>query len=137
MQSDSINADMYFKVERKSRQEKGSTIVSLLISKPTEGSAGTDSLHYLSMDQAKTYLNELVPQIEAYKLETVIKDQNESLIKAESRLKNLMNDGADLEAKRVNLDKKISENKADQQKQVNEIESQKQKLAGSVSQRKA
>jgi predicted nucleotidyltransferase len=135
MQNDSINADMYFKVERKSRQEKGITVVSLLVNAPTEA-ASTDSLRYLKMEQAKTYLNELIPAIDAYNLEGVIKDQNESLIKAESKLKSLVNDGKDLEDKRTSIDKKIADNKAEQQNQVNEIEAQKAKLAGTVAQRK-
>ena len=135
MQNDSINADMYFKVERKSRQEKGITVVSLLVNAPTEA-ASTDSLRYLRMEQAKTYLNELIPAIDAYNLEGVIKDQNESLIKAESKLKSLVNDGKDLEDKRTSIDKKIADNKAEQQNQVNEIEAQKAKLAGTVAQRK-
>ncbi|MGB8194220.1 MAG: hypothetical protein WCF67_19975 [Chitinophagaceae bacterium] len=133
-QDDSINADMYFKVERKSRQEKGVTVVSLLVNGPAEGT--TDSLHYLKMDQAKIFLNELVPAIEAYNLELGIKDQNESLAKAESKLKSLVNDGADLESRRASIDKKIADNKADQQKQMNEIESQKLKLASQVNQRR-
>ena len=124
MQNDSINADMYFKIERKSRQEKGITVVSLLVNAPVEGTT-TDSMRYLKMEQAKEYLNELIPAIDAYNLELVIKDQNESLIKAESKLKSLINDGADLEEKRVGIDKKIADNKAEQQKQANEIESQK------------
>ena len=135
MQNDSINADMYFKIERKSRQDKGTTVVSLLINEPAEGTT-TDSLRYLKMEQAKAYLNELVPAIEAYNLELVIKDQNESLIKAESKLKELANDGKDLESKRAGIDKKIAENKVAQQKQTDEIEAQKLKLAGWVNQRK-
>ena len=79
-QNDNVNADMYFKVERKSRQEKESTTVSLLVNSP-EGA--TDSARYLAMEQAKTYLNELLPALDAYKLELAIKEQNESLIKAE------------------------------------------------------
>jgi len=134
MQNDSINADMYFKVERKNRQEKGSTLVSLLVNAPEEGS--TDSLRHLAMDQSKAYLNELVPAIDAYNLEIVIKDQNESLIKAESKLKSLVNDGKDLDDKRTGIDKKIADNKAEQQNQGNEIEAQKRKLADIVAQRK-
>ena len=132
-QNDNVNADMYFKVERKSRQEKESTTVSLLVNSP-EGTS--DSARYLAMEQAKTYLNELLPAIDAYKLELAIKDQNESLTKAESKLKSLVNEGKDLEDKRTNIDKKIADNKAVQENQVNEVEAQKRKLAEIVAQRK-
>lgn len=135
--ADSANADLFFKVERKSRQEKEITVVSLLITTPDAGTPTGDSLHYLSMEQGILYLNELQPAIEAYNLESVIKDQNESLIKAEARLKSLVNEGAELEGKKTGLEQKIRNNKADQQKQMQEIEAQKQKLGVRVSQRKA
>ena len=136
VQNDSANADMYFKVERKNRQEKGTTVVSLLVADP-EARSATDNTHHLNMEQAKVYLNELVPAIEAYNLELVIKDQNESLIKAESKLKALVNDAADLQDKKSGIEKKIEDNKAHQQEQRNEVENQKQKLAVWVNQRKS
>lgn len=133
---DSANADLFFKVERKSRQDKGMSVVSLLIHTPGAGMASADSLHYLSMEQGLMYLNELQPAIEAYNLESGIKDQNESLTKAETRLKNLVKEGDQLEARKANLEKDIRENKEAQQRQLQEIEAQKQKLAERVSQRK-
>jgi len=135
VQNDSSNADMYFKVERKSRREKEITVVSLLVGTPPEGTT-TDTLRYLNMDQAKLYLNELAPAIDAYNLELLIKDQNVSLTKAETRLKTLVTEGADLLEKRASIDKKIDDNKAEQQKQMNEVEYQKSKLATSVNQRR-
>ncbi|HYE54173.1 MAG TPA: hypothetical protein VD996_04990, partial [Chitinophagaceae bacterium] len=113
VQNDSSNADMYFKVERKSRREKEITVVSLLVGTPPEGTT-TDTLRYLNMDQAKLYLNELAPAIDAYNLELLIKDQNVSLTKAETRLKTLVTEGADLLEKRASIDKKIDDNKAEQ-----------------------
>ncbi|HYE53370.1 MAG TPA: hypothetical protein VD996_00950 [Chitinophagaceae bacterium] len=136
IQNDSVNADMYFKVERKNRQEKGTTVVSLLVNAPEAGAA-TSNTHHLNMEQAKVYLNELVPAIDAYNLELVIKDQNETLTKAESKLKALVNDAADLQEKKTSIERKLEENKARQQEQMNEVESQKQKLATWVSQRKS
>jgi hypothetical protein len=50
--------------------------------------------------------------------------------------KSLTDDGTDLESKRVGIERKQQENKQDQQKQMNEIENQKQKLAVLVNQRK-
>jgi hypothetical protein len=135
MQNDTVNADMYFKVDRKSRQEKGLTVISLLVNGPAGGTV--ESVRYLGMEQAKTYLNELVPAIDAYNLELAIKDQNELLIKAESKLKGLVNEGKDLENKRTGIDKKIADNKEQQQGQVNEVEAQKRKLADKVAQRKS
>ena len=135
LQSDSANADLYFKVERKSRQEKEISVVSLLLTTPEGGSS--QNLHYLQMDQAKTYLNDLAPAIEAYQLELQIKEQNEKVIRAEAKYKGLTDDGTDLEKKRVEIEKKLADNKQDVQKQAAEVEAQKQRLSQLVEQRKA
>lgn len=136
VQSDSTNADLYFKTERKSRKEKEVTVVSLLLM-PTEAQASTGNLHYLNMDDARSYLNDLASAIEAYDLELTIKDQNDAVAKAEIKYKNLVNDGEDLEKKRTAIDKKIADNKNDQKQQLREIENQKQKLTQWISQRKS
>jgi hypothetical protein len=136
VENDSANADLYFKVERKSRQDKATSIVSLLLTMPTDGAA-TANQHHLNMNEAMTYLNELAPAIEAYNLELQIKDQNGDVTAAETKYKNLVNEGADLEKRKEELDRKIHNNKMEQQTQLNEIELQKQKLATKVSERKA
>jgi seryl-tRNA synthetase len=97
----------------------------------------TGKLHYLGVDEAKNYLNGLASAIEAYDLELSIKAQNDDLIKAEAKYKNLVNESEDLEKKRIAIDKKIADNKSDQQQQLKEIENQKQKLTQWVGQRKS
>ena len=49
----------------------------------------------------------------------------------------MVNEGEDLDKKKAAIDKKIADNKSDQQQQLKEIENQKQKLAQWVGQRKA
>jgi hypothetical protein len=136
LQNDSINADLYFKTERKSRKEKEVTVVSLLVL-PNAQQTSAGDLHYLDMNDAKDYLNGLATAIEAYNLELTIKDQNDAVIKAEAKYKNLTNEGEDLENKRTAIEKKIADNKNDQQQQLKDIENQKQKLTQWVSQRKS
>lgn len=132
----SANADLYFKVERKSRQEKGTTLVSLLLTAPKEGDAAGTNLHYMNMEEAKAFLNGLMPAIEAYNLEQTIKDQNATIIKAESKYKSLVEDGTDLEKKKTAIEKKITENRMDVLSQEGEVALQKQKLEALVNQRK-
>jgi hypothetical protein len=136
LQNDSVNADLYFKTERKSRKEKEITMVSLLVL-PADAQTKTSNLHYLAMTDAKNYLNDLTLAIEAYNLELTIKDQNDALIKAEAKYKSLASEGEDLENKRMAIEKKIADNKNDQQLQLKEIENQKQKLTQGVGQRKS
>lgn len=136
LQNDSVNADLYLKTERKSKKEKEVTVVSLLVT-PNEQPTNGGNLHYLNMNDAKNYLNELALAIDAYNLELSIKDQNHAVIIAEAKYKSLANEGDDLEKKRNAIEKKIADNKNDQQQQLKEIENQKQKLTQSVSQRKS
>jgi len=133
---DSSNADLYFKTERKSRQQKEMTIVSLLLM-PIDAEVKTENLHYLGMVEGKNYLNGLAAAIEDYDLELSIKAQNNELLKAEAKFKKLTDEANDLEKKRAVIDRKIADNKNDQQQQLKEIENQKQKLAQQVSLRKS
>jgi hypothetical protein len=136
VQVDSSNADLYFKTERKSHKEKEVTMVSLLLT-PADEQTNTSNLHYLNMNDAKDYLNGLATAIQAYNLERTIKDQNDAVIKAEIKYKILTNEGAELENKKAAIEKKIADNKNDQQQQLKEVENQKQKLTQWVSQRKS
>jgi hypothetical protein len=136
VQNDSVNADLYFKTERKSRKEKEVTLVSLLVL-PNAQQADAGNLHYLDMNDAKDYLNGLSLAIDTYNLKLTIKSQNDAVIKAEAKYRSLTNEGEDLENKRAAIEKKIANNKTDQQQQLKEIENQKQKLAQWVSQRKS
>ena len=133
---DSVNADLYFKTERKSRREKDVTVISLLVM-PAQVQTNAGNLHFMNMDGAKHYLNDLATAIDAYNLELTIKDQNDAIIKAEAKYKSLIDEGEDLEKKRSAIDKKIADNKNDQQQQLKDIENQKQKLSQWVSQRKS
>jgi hypothetical protein len=58
VQNDRVNADLYFKTEHKSKKEKEVTFVSLLLM-PIEAQTNTGNLHYLTMYDAKDYLNGL------------------------------------------------------------------------------
>lgn len=136
IQNDSSNADLYFKTERKSHKEKEVTVVSLLLS-PTDVQTNNSHLHYMNMEEGKSYLNNLAIAVDAYNLELTIKDQNHAVIIAETKYKILAGEGSDLENKRTAIEKKIADNKADQQQQLREIENQKQKLTVSVNQRKS
>ena len=135
LQKDSANADLYFKTERKSKKDKEVTVVSLLLA-PVDLPANTDQLHYLTMNDAKDYLNGLATAIAAFDLEQSIKDQNSAVAKAESKYKNLVNEGDDLEKRRVELVKKIEDNKSEVLAQLREVENQKQRLTQWIGLRK-
>jgi hypothetical protein len=133
---DSSNADMYFKTERKSKTEKDITVVSLLVM-PGSSTSKDPKLHYMNMETAKNYLNTLSEAVVAYDIELTIKDQNNALIRAEAKYKSLSDDGRDMQRKKEDLDKKITENQNQVKAQMKDLENQKAKLAQWVSQRKS
>ncbi|MCW3073135.1 MAG: hypothetical protein JWP69_204 [Flaviaesturariibacter sp.] len=137
LSNDSTHADLFFYTERKSRREKEITLLSLLLTTQQDGSAAGNKVRFLSMEEAKIYLDELMPAVDAYNLELEIKTQTEAVAKAESKYKSLLSDGEDLERKRVGIEKKIAENKQEQQLQTGVIEVQKQKLAEALNKRKS
>jgi hypothetical protein len=122
---DTVSNDMYFKVERKSQNE--STVYLFLApvnENVTTRAAETD----YGIQQAKSVLNDLAPSAEASNLDVQLKDQQEEVSKAEKRLRNLMDDGAELSRRKANIEEKIIENNQQQEKQKVEIERQRQQL---------
>jgi hypothetical protein len=135
-ENDTLYADLYFKVTRMSRDEKEKTTIYLMVGMPNEGIAQRNPSPSITTEQAKEVLNQLAPVIEAFNLERMIKEQNELIIKEEARYKGLVKEGRDLDEKRSDIEKKISANRLDQEKQTTEVNRQKQALALLVDQRK-
>ncbi len=134
LQGDSMNADLFFKVEGKDRQ---SSKVSLLVTQDVSKATATTAVNNMTMEQAKVYLNELVPVIESYNLELLINEQNLAIIKAESKYKSIRSETDDLDKKRLSIEREIEGKRQALQKQEEETNLQKQKLADLVSRRKS
>jgi hypothetical protein len=127
-------ADYMIKVERKSRKDKDESIVYLLISRNDENIiARSDAL---VNSNTKTFLNNLSPDVEAYNLEVQIKDQQNTVEKAEKKLRNLQDDKESMEKKIKKLQDDLEENAKDQADQQKDIEKQKQVLEALKGKRK-
>lgn len=119
--------DLYFMAERKSRRNRDNSTLTLMISK------GFDNFVTLKTDaavieNAKKYLEKIIGMIAAYDLEQQIIDQQEAVDKSDKKYNNLVDDGQSLEKKRKSIEKDIEDNKNDQEKQLADIEKQKQIL---------
>jgi hypothetical protein len=125
-----LKGDLYFKVEKKKKNE--SSTVSLLLSSPVKLATSAS----LSMEQAKAILDAFAPAVEAFNIELMIKDQTEAVSKAESKYKKIASEGEDLEKKRASIESKVQDNKKEQQDQQAEVDSEKQKLSDLMSKRK-
>ena len=117
--------DIYFKIDRKSRKEKDATSVTMLISAGNENFI-TEAENLQTINNAKSFLDNLIPGIAAFDLEQQIKDQEEALKKAERKYKNLQDDQDDLQKRRRKIEEQLSDNAKDQKNQQDEIEKQRQ-----------
>jgi hypothetical protein len=111
--------DYIVKVERKSRKESDESVLYMIMQK--DGSNAMAKMEAFDIGQAKTYLNNMLPDIEAAHLELQIKDQEEVVAKAEKKLKGLQDD-------KIALEKKLSENAKSQEDTIKDIENQKTSL---------
>lgn len=120
--------DLYFMADRKSKREKETTILTMLVSKGFDAFVA-DSNDSKIMENSKTYLNNSMrDMVAAYDLELQIQAQDETVKKSEKKYNGLIDDGQSLEKKRRSIEKDIEDNKKAQESQKSEIEKQKQIL---------
>lgn len=117
--------DLYFKVDRKSRQQKDASILTLLISSGYDKFISESDNPDL-IDSAKKMLNEQTNVTAALDLELQIKEQDNVNKKAEKKLADLVEDNESMNKKKAKLEKDIEENLKKQEEQRAEIEKQKQ-----------
>jgi hypothetical protein len=119
--------DYIINVERKSRKARDESVLYMIMNK--DGSNVMMTMKPDDISKAKSFLNNMLPEVEAADLELRIKDQQETVAKAEKKLKNLKDD-------QLSLEKKLSDNKSDQEATQKDIEAQKQALGTLIGKRK-
>jgi hypothetical protein len=122
------SSDLYFKIERKSRREKESTVVFLVAGKNGEDIKKRVVNDNTSIDGCKELLEDMIPSITAYDLEVQILDQEEVIKKAEKKYTGMIDDQKDYEKRIKALEDKLEQNKKDQEKQQEEVKKQKELL---------
>jgi hypothetical protein len=127
--------DYIVKVERKSRREKDESVVYMIIMK--DGNNAKDGFQAENVGSAKRFLNDLLPNVEASHLEFQIRAQEEVVVKAEKKLKNLQDDKKDMEEKIRKLQGDIKTNEKNQVNTEQEIANQKTALEALKGKRKS
>ena len=120
--------DYILSVETKSRKDKDASTLYLIINKDDDNIFNKNELY--TINNAKAFLNNLLPDVQASDLELKIKDQEDVVAKAEKKLR-------DLKDTQSSLEKKLDQNKSDQQSTQKDIEAQKQALGVLIGQRKS
>ena len=117
-----ISANKYdyaINIERKSHKEADETIVSLVIFK--DDANALSKLSSDELEKVKSFLNNLLPEVEASNLEILIGAQILSLEKADKKLKTLQDENKKLQ-------EALEKNIKDQELQKKEIENQNKSL---------
>jgi len=111
--------DYAINIERKSHKEADETIVSLVIFK--DDANALSKLSSDELEKVKSFLNNLLPEVEASNLEILIGAQILSLEKADKKLKTLQDENKKLQ-------EALEKNIKDQEFQKKEIENQNRSL---------
>ena len=127
--------DLYFSIDRKSKKEKETASITLMISKG-EDNFITHSSDPVLMTKAKTWLDNLWDMVGVYDLEQQINAQAELVKKNEKKMNNLTEEATDLEQKKEKTEQDIKDNKKAQSSQKEELENQKKILETIKSKRK-
>jgi hypothetical protein len=119
--------DLYVMVDRKSRQDKDVSIVTMLVSKGFDNFAN-DTADAGLINNTKAYINGLRDIAAAYDLELQIAEQEEVTNKNEKKSANLVEDSVSLQKKKKKLDLDIMQNSGEQTNQKAENNRQRQIL---------
>lgn len=105
--------DLFFKIDRRNRDKNASTL-TLLVVMPGEDPAKRAPGAKWPADDAKDYLNNLIPAFEAANLELQIQAQEVVIKKAQKKFNGLQDEQSDLEKKIRNAQSDLDQNKKDQ-----------------------
>jgi hypothetical protein len=114
----SAQIEYAFMVDRKSKREKETTVITLVMN-ITDVNATADNA-----TKAKEFLNELGASIDALNTENMIVDQTKISEKAEKKNKGLLEDISDLEKKIRKYQDELAKTKRDQEDQQKEVKRQ-------------
>lgn len=120
--------DLYVKVEKKSRKEKETSVVSFFASKPNDNATPVPFSGDMLM--AEGFYGDVSAAATATKLEKDIKDQEDAVKKSEKKYDELVKDQASLEKKIKGLQDDLEQNKQKQQSQTQDVENQRKILEG-------
>ncbi|HWK04997.1 MAG TPA: hypothetical protein VNS58_15250 [Puia sp.] len=107
-------SDLYFTIERKSRKESDVTIITLVPAKKNEDLLTRSQGDSTRIDRARSFLDNMAPQVEAYHVQLQTNSQADVVKKAEKKLNSLMSDQNDLNKKIRKLQSDSAQNKKDE-----------------------
>lgn len=119
--------DYLVKVERRNRKEKDESVLYFIMLRHDRNALS--DMDAAAVGKVKSFLHNLLPEVEAADLELQIKSQEEVVARAEKKLR-------DLKEEQSVLEKKLLQNKTDQENTQKDIDVQKQQLGVLTGKRK-
>jgi hypothetical protein len=113
-----IPMDYAFKIDRKSKKEKDITTVFMVMTVGDVNNTPDNS------SNAKTFLSDLAPAVDATNIDNMVSDQYTTLTKAQKKYKSLQDDQTSLEKKIRSLQDDLASNAKDQANQLLEVQRQ-------------
>jgi hypothetical protein len=113
--TDGEMVDLYFKVDKKGKKEDNRSVVYLILGRPNENVGLRMPDDAFRIQDAKSFLGNLNPVVEAHKLEVEIAKQENEISKSEKRLSGLVDDQKALEERMRDLQERIDQNKREQE----------------------
>ena len=126
--------DYIVNIDRKSKKESDAAVLYLVVMK--DGSNALSRMNTEELSRAKSFLYNLLPEIEEAHLELQITAQEDVVVKAEKKLRGLQTDKDDMEKRIKKLQDDIKQNEKDQEKQTIEIETHRKALDALKTKRK-
>ncbi len=108
--------DLHFKVDRKSRKDKNSSLVYLIVGRPSENIALRTESDRHKLEEGKEFLNTVLPHVEKHHLQVQVNTQSGAITKMQKSLQNLEKEQVDLEKRIKQYQDKLIVNKQAQEK---------------------
>ena len=121
--TDTSLSDLHIMVDRKSSRDKSNSIVTVLAARAGEDPATRTAKDAVMINKTAAFMEKMLPAIEAGDLEDKIKTQEGDTRKAQNKLGNLHDEQGSLEKKIRNTEDDLKENKADQIKETQSMQS--------------
>ncbi|HTB52863.1 MAG TPA: hypothetical protein VK718_08820 [Ferruginibacter sp.] len=115
--------NLYFRIDHKSKNEKETSIVTLMITKDDIFISEATDMDIVT--NAKAYLQNLKPIVQAYDLEQQISSQIDAVRKADKKLGDLRSDSTDIAKREAKIQLQIQDNISSIAAQKADIERQK------------
>jgi hypothetical protein len=120
---DKDGSDLYFVTDMPDRKIKDLTILSVIPAKKTQGIGNGTFVDSSRLDQARVFLDNLVPFVQAYGTGVQVSNREDALKKSQKKLNDLLNEQGELNKRLRRLQGDLDQNKTDQVKAGADLQS--------------